>query len=282
MPEPGASDATVVAFYDLGGSGPPLLLAHATGFHGRVWGPLVEGLAERFRCASFDQRGHGDTPAPADGDFDWRGLAHDALAVVDAAGLDRPFGFGHSAGATALLLAEAARPGAFRALYCYEPVVFPPDAETRGRHASAAQTLAAAARRRREVFHSRQEAYEHFAGKPPFSSLHPAALRAFVDHGFDDLDDGRVRLKCRAESEARTYEMGGRHDAWDRMTGIACPVTVACGARSDSFGPALTALQVSRLATGRTEVFAELGHFGPLQDPPAVASAVCRSLLRLS
>ena len=274
-----AADGTVVAFYELGGTGPPLVLAHATGFHARVWDPLVDQLADLFRCVGFDQRGHGGTPAPPDGDFDWRGFALDALAVVDTAALGRPFGFGHSAGATALLLAELARPGTFRALYCYEPVVAPPGPGPFP--APPGRDLAAGARRRREVFPSRQDAYEHFGAKPPLSLLAPAVLRAYVDHGFEDLAGGGVRLRCRAEHEARTYEGGMSHGAWGRLGEISCPVTVACGSLSDAFGPAVAALQASQLGDGRTEVFEGLGHFGPLEDPAAVAAALRRTLVLL-
>lgn len=274
-----ASDGTAVAFYELGGAGPPLLLAHATGFHAHVWCPLVDELADRFRCVGFDQRGHGDTPPPVDGDFEWHGFARDGLAVVDAARLDRPFGFGHSAGATALLLAELARPGTFRALYCYEPVVTP--ADPGAVPAPPGASLATGARRRREVFPSRQAAYDHFRAKPPLSAFAPSVLRAYVDHGFDDAGagDGSVRLKCRSENEARTYEMGTSHGAWERLGEITCPVTVACGGRSDTFGPPAAQLQASQLPRGRTEVFDGLGHFGPLEDPAAVAAAVRRALL---
>ncbi|MBW3615016.1 MAG: alpha/beta hydrolase [Actinobacteria bacterium] len=276
MPEAVASDGTVVAFYELGGTGPPLLLAHATGFHGRVWCPLAEELSGQFRCVAFDLRGHGDTPAPADG-FDWHGFARDALAVVDAAGLGRPFGFGHSAGATALLLAELACPGTFRSLYCYEPVVAPGQPATVP--ASPGDALAAGARRRRQVFPSRQAAYEHYTAKPPLSALAPSVLRAYVDHGFEDLADGTVRLKCRSENEARSYETGMSHGAWDRLGDITCAVTVACGGLSDSFGPAVAAHQAARLPHGRIEVFEGLGHFGPLEDPAAVAAALARTLV---
>ena len=41
-------DGVDVAVYDLGGDGPPLLLAHATGFHGLVWDGFADRLTERF------------------------------------------------------------------------------------------------------------------------------------------------------------------------------------------------------------------------------------------
>jgi pimeloyl-ACP methyl ester carboxylesterase len=264
-----STDGIDIAAWDFGGDGPPVLMAHATGFHGKVWEPLA-GHLDGLHCYSFDERGHGDSPAPEGFAFDWTGFADDALATLDGFGLDRPYGAGHSAGAAALLLADAARPGTFRALYVWEPVVMPFDAEP----APQDNPLSEGALRRREVFGSRDEAFANFASKPPFSALHPAALRAYVDHGFADTEDGQVRLKCRPVDEAQMYRMGSAHPAFSRFPEVKCPVVVACGETSTAFGPALIELQAARLPHARTEVLPGLGHFGPLEDPAAVAASV--------
>jgi pimeloyl-ACP methyl ester carboxylesterase len=267
-----SSDGFDVAAWDLGGDGSPILMAHATGFHGLVWRPMASELGD-FHCYSFDERGHGDSSRPPGHSYDWTGFADDALAVVDGFGLERPYGVGHSAGGAALLLAEAARPGTFRALYVYEPVVMPIDGEPEPHD----NPLSAGALRRREFFPSKDEAFANFAAKPPFSALAPDALRAYVDHGFADTDDGQVRLKCRPADESQMYRMGSAHRAFSKFPEIQCPVVVACGADSDAFGPALIEMQAARLPHARTEVLTGLGHFGPLQDPAAVAAAVRRA-----
>lgn len=276
MPVALTTDGVRVAFDDLGGAGEPLLFAHATGFHGQVWRPVADELVDGFHSITFDERGHGDTP-PSEAGQSWLGFATDALAVVDAAGLDRPFAAGHSAGGAALLLAELERPGTFRAIWCFEPIL-PPSPPPGTTFPSNANPLAAGARRRREVFPSRDAAYENYAGKPPFSALAPAALRAYVDHGFADLDDGTVRLKCRGEVEAATYEMAVQHGAGERLAEIGCPVTFVSGGRTDTpFGDSLLRRLAADLPDGRVEVFEELGHFGPLQDPPAIAASIRRA-----
>lgn len=268
-------DGVRIATYDLGGHGPPLLLAHATGFHGRVFGPLAAELGDRFHCWTFDERGHGDSPAPPDGSFAWDGFAADALAVVDAVGLQRPFAFGHSCGGAALLLAEQARPGTFAGLFLYEPVLFPPLPE---RSPGTGSPLAAGARRRRDLFASRAEAFANYASKPPFSRLDPAALRAYVDHGFADADDG-VRLKCRPEHEARTYDAASTHTAFAHMAEVTCPVTIACGEHADTFDAAMIEQQAAPLPNGRTLVLPGLSHFGPMENPAQVARAVADALV---
>ncbi len=272
MPAFPSSDGFHVAAWDLGGDGPPLLMAHATGFHGLVWRPMAAELRD-FHCYSFDERGHGDSSRPPDHSYDWTGFADDTLAVVEGFGIERPFGVGHSAGAAALLMAEAFRPGTFRAFYLWEPVVMPFD----GPVGPQDNPLSEGAVRRREYFSSREEAFENYASKPPFSVLHPDALRAYVDGGFADTDDGQVRLKCRPADESQVYRMGSAHPAFSRFADVQCPVVIACGSETNAFGPQLIELQAARLPHARTEVLEGLGHFGPLQDPATVAAAVRRA-----
>jgi pimeloyl-ACP methyl ester carboxylesterase len=272
-----APDGVGVAYYDLGGEGPPLLVAHATGFCGPVLAPLAAYLRARFRCIALDERGHGASDPPPGDDFDWHGFAADVLAVLRHLELERPWGFGHSCGGAALLLAEEARPGTFAALYCFEPVVYPGDdplAPT-----IEGNPLAAGALRRREEFGSRREAIANFAGKAPFDRLHPDALAAYVDNGFTPVEEGGIRLRCRREHEAQVFAHAFSHDAYAHLADVACPVTLACGAETDGFGPELLEAYAQRLRRPTIEVLPRLGHFGPLEDPTVVAASVRRCLV---
>lgn len=272
------ADGLSVAAHRLGGRGRPVVFTHATGMHGRVWQPVVAALGEAATAISLDARGHGDSAPPPDLDFAWSGFALDVLAVVDGLGLDRPIGVGHSSGGAALFLAEQARPGTFSGLYCFEPTVIAADPPL-GRDRQ--NWLAAGARRRREVFESREAAYENYAAKPPFSGVDPAALAAYVGHGFVDLPEGRVRLKCRGEHEALVNEMATAHDAYPHLSEIACPVVLVHGEGTEGFGPALIAAQAERLADVRIEVIPGVGHLGPLEDPTALAQSIRRFLTEL-
>lgn len=270
-------DGPTIAVHDLGGAGPHLLMAHAAGFHGRAWTPVAERLAGRLHCIAYDARGHGDSAVegdPAQG-WDWRTLALDALAVVDDLGLDRPFGVGHSSGATALLLAEEARPATFAGLYCIEPIG--PATTDRPPPPFADHPMAVRARRRREVFPSREAATEAYASKPPLSDLSAEGLRAYVEHGFADEADGTVRLKCRPEHEAHMYEYGFSHDAFRRLGDVRCPVVVARGSMSQVMTDEVLHRWAARLPSASTEVLDGVGHFAPLEDPGLVAHAVLRA-----
>lgn len=241
-----------------------------------VWQPLASHL-RGFHCLAPDMRGHGDSTSPSNGDFNWSGFADDVLAVIDELGTDTLSAVGHSKGGAALLLAEQRRPGTFRSLYLYEPVVFPPQVasmvfESDG---SGDIPMAAAALRRRETFPSRQAAFDNFAGKPPLNTLAPEVLRAYVDHGFRDEPDGSVRLKCAPSDEAAVYRNGWTHDAFEHLGEVTCPVYLARGEQGPP-GPGSVATQiVDALPNGHLISFENLGHFGPLEQPEQVASSIC-------
>ena len=259
----------------MGGSGPDLLICHATGFHGLAYRPLAQCLKENFRVWALDFRGHGSSdPAPG-GDYAWSGMGADVAACAAAIGTERLYGFGHSMGGAALLLAEAARPGMFAGLFLYEPIVLP-----RGFFDQpGANPLAAGARNRREVFNSRSEALARYSSRSPLGVMRADALAAYVEGAFVDLPDGRVRLACSAETEARTFEASGGL-ATEETAEISVPATVAAGTvgavpNPGAFAPAIA----EALPEGRFLSFGDLGHFGPLEAPGVVAAAAVRELL---
>ena len=66
---------------------PAVLLAHALGATLQLWDAQAEALARRFTVIRFDLRGHGKSSVPA-GDYTLDDLGADAVAVLDAAGVD--------------------------------------------------------------------------------------------------------------------------------------------------------------------------------------------------
>jgi pimeloyl-ACP methyl ester carboxylesterase len=267
------TDAPDLAVHSWGGEGPPTLLCHPTGFHGRVWAPVAERLIAAGRSVwSLDFRGHGDSGEEPDGTYHWERFADDALAVAHEVGIAGDPGLvavGHSKGGAALLLGEEREPGTYARLWLFEPIVFPSrDTDRRS------NPLADGARRRRRVWGSREEAYANYARKRPLSTLHPDALRAYVDHGLRDLADGTVELKCHPEHEAAVYSMGAMHTLWDRLGNITAPTTVACGAVTDTITPQYAAQIAARIPGATLLAMDGLGHFGPIEDPDTTAAAI--------
>jgi pimeloyl-ACP methyl ester carboxylesterase len=270
-------DGVGIAVYDFGGDGEDLLLVHATGFCGEMFGPLASSLAYRFRCWGLDLRAHGRSDRPADGDFAWSGFRTDVLTVIDHLGLSRPHAFGHSCGGAAILLAEEDRPGTFASLHCFEPVVLD---ESPGALPIQANPLTEGARRRRQVFPNAQDALIHFSAKPPLSKLDPEVLRLYVQAGFEvvpaeDGGDGQaIRLRCHRDDEAAIYANGASHGAFGHLHEIGCPVDFSCGELTDAFGLPFVEADADRVQHATISVVPGVGHFGPLEQPGLVASSL--------
>jgi len=114
--------------------------------------------------------------------------------------------------------------------------------------------MAEGARRRREVFASRREAFDTYSSKPPYDAVAPEALWAYVEHGFEDLPDGTVRLKCRRENEARVFEQGATHNAYAWLAEVRCPVGLAFGAEGQGpLAQANAAALAARLPMARLD-----------------------------
>lgn len=262
-----------IAVHDLGGVGPGLLVSHATGFHGRCYLPMAAALATGLHSVAFDYRGHGDTPRP-DGPVDWERYGDDAVAMGRA--MRDAFGgpvlaFGHSMGGACLLMAAHREPGLFSRLVLFEPIVFPPAGI---RPQGDESPLAAGARRRRAVFPSHEAAIENFASKPPLRSFTPAALEAYVRHGFRAGEDGQVHLKCLPDTEAATFETGGTHRTWDALPEIDLPVLVVSGVVEPMQPSSIAAGVAERLPAGRYLELPEFDHFAPMTHPEEMAAII--------
>jgi pimeloyl-ACP methyl ester carboxylesterase len=172
-------------------------------------------------------------------------------------------------GGAALLLAEQARPGTFAGLWLFEPIVIPADLAMD----PMGNSLSAAASRRRDTFESAEAARANFASKPPMAAFDPAALDGYLEGGFETLEDGSVRLRCRPEDESTFYAMGPRHSAGAHLGEVTPPVSVVSGRNEP--GPAVFAPAVAEGAPdGELVEMPQVSHFGPMEDPAAIARSI--------
>ncbi|HET8961579.1 alpha/beta hydrolase [Nocardioides sp.] len=102
--------------YDVAGPDRPvhdLLLLHAGVTDRRSWQPLVDSLADRHRCVRYDARGYGETTYEPE--VGWSPV-EDAVAVLDAAGVDSAVVVAGSMGGAVALDLALAHPDRVRAL----------------------------------------------------------------------------------------------------------------------------------------------------------------------
>lgn len=257
--------------HDFGGDGPNLLMAHATGLHGAVWGPVARHLGS-WHCWALDLRGHGDSPVPAGDDLNWSGFGRDVRCVAES--LAGPvLGVGHSLGGVAMLMAALDAPHLFSALVLYEPAMRMDTGDLDPELSRLQSRMVAGAAGRRPRFPSRAEALASYAVRQPFAGVQAEALHAYVRHGFRETAGGDVELKCSPAVESRVFAQTHEHDVACRLGGLECPVVVVCGGdttpqqtqSSDRLTAALS--QSVRVIDGAD-------HFGPLAQPSRFAAVV--------
>lgn len=82
--------------WDESGSGVPILLIMGHRYSSGMWYPLREAMGDRYHLISFDNRGTGQSDAPARTSVGE--MTADALAVLDAAGIETAHVYGVSMG----------------------------------------------------------------------------------------------------------------------------------------------------------------------------------------
>jgi pimeloyl-ACP methyl ester carboxylesterase len=95
---------------------PPLLALHGWPQHWWCWRDVIAALSGEFRLLCPDMRGFGWSSWPADGDFRKQRVADDALALLDALGIERVRLVGHDWGGWAAILAALTAPERFSSL----------------------------------------------------------------------------------------------------------------------------------------------------------------------
>jgi len=261
-----SSDGVDLALHHFGGTGPTLMICHASGFHANCYRPMMAHFTAHFDVWGMDFRGHGASTPANDGSFAWTGFAQDLLHSIDHIGADTVKVFGHSMGGASTLLAEKMRPGLVEAAWLYEPIIFPPSIVPRN------SQMAEAAKHRRSEFPSKADAMMRYASRPPFSLVRADALAAYVNWGFHENDDGTVALACKPEYEAATFN--GANTYVDDIAGLNVRAVIAHGSSIQDPSPAAFAGPTAEaLPNGELLEYSDLTHLGPFENPARIANA---------
>jgi pimeloyl-ACP methyl ester carboxylesterase len=251
--------------YELRGNGPPLLLVHGLGYDHRGWGPLPPLLVDDFRLVLIDNRGVGESDAP-EGPYTVAELAADAVAVLDAAGIERAHVVGVSLGgfiAQDLAISHAGRVDRLVLLSTSPggPNQYPMPPET-------------------------VESFRAY-----MSLERDAALRQAVENS---LGDRAVRERPDLVDEVYAYRdecapplepwqaqlhAGAEFDAFDRIPEIAAPTLALTGGADVVIDPRNSELLAEWIPAARLQVVPDRGHLLYWEEPQLVASTVREFLL---
>lgn len=118
MPHTSIND--VELYYEVQGSGPPLVLVHGSWDNHAVWDQVAERLADRFRVISYDRRGHTRSSCPP-GPRTRRQDEDDLAGLITALAGEPAYVAANSFGGVISLGLAARRPELIRAAAVHEP-----------------------------------------------------------------------------------------------------------------------------------------------------------------
>jgi lipase len=255
--------------------GVPLVFAHATGFHGRVWDTIIAHFPAHPAYA-LDLRGHGRSRAGPI--TDWRLLASDVAEFLEQSSLSGAVGIGHSMGAHTLLQVAADRPEAFARLVLFDPVILAPEFYGAGEPLYTADNPHPAIRRKRD-FASAEAMIERFAARDPYDLFDPRVFEDYCRHGLVPAASGEgLELACAPEVEASVYASsrsnGGILEAARRVD-IPVLVVRAQMTSLNDFKSSPTWPELAKVLPQGVDLYRpDMTHFHPFQDPADAARII--------
>ncbi|HYR97062.1 MAG TPA: alpha/beta hydrolase [Candidatus Binatus sp.] len=261
-------------YLDFGGDGPPLVFLHATGFHSWLWEPYARRFVATHRVLAYDHRGHGESDKPRTG-YRWEQFGRDFAGLLEALRLDGVRAVGHSKGATTIAAAAAEGTRRLARAVLIEPVLISGPPATEPVHESP---LAVGARKRRNVWTSRDAMFASLHGRMPFETWQEEFVRLYVEHGVADRPDGQVELRCPGEIEAQIYAEAPMTDGFALLEHLTVPTRVVRGQHSPGLGEREAAEAMRRLPAATLRTVPRAGHFAPMERPEEVATAIADHL----
>ena len=103
-------------YEDTGGSGPAVIFSHGLFMDHEMFAPQVEALRSKYRCITWDERGHAGTASDALAPFSYYDSADDLAALLAHLGISRAVLAGMSQGGFLSLRCALTHPEIVRAL----------------------------------------------------------------------------------------------------------------------------------------------------------------------
>lgn len=273
--------------------GPPgaavILLAHATGFHARVWDRTIAALPEGFRVIALELRGHGRSegtqPIPS-----WQAIAGDIGELIEGLDLRDIVGVGHSMGGHCMTQLAHALPERFSRLVLVDPVISRPDIYDIDKYPGMKGPEEHPISFRRNRFESWQAMFDYFKNREPYSLWQPDILEDYCRYGLLPAADGDgFELACAPVVEASVYFEQRHGNIHHLIPEIETPATVLRAQvrteaewRTTNFQKSPTWENLAdRFPNGRDVYLPHLTHFIPMQAPALVACFIADENARL-
>jgi pimeloyl-ACP methyl ester carboxylesterase len=264
------------------GTGPLVHFAHATGFNAETYRNLLTPLAERFRIAAADQRGHGFSTLPASPGRakGWKVYRDDLVQILDRLADGPVILSGHSMGGTVSLMAAALRPERVAGLVLVEPVMIPRTTaifqflSRFGNGGNPRSSMADRAAQRRNSFPSFEAALTAYTGRGAFRTWPSCIVADYLRGGLvEDPAAHAMRLACRPAWEAETFR-STPFGAAALARRLKCPITVLYGTIASTC--AASEVRILARAGARLVKVEGASHFLPMERPELVREEIVR------
>jgi pimeloyl-ACP methyl ester carboxylesterase len=234
-----------------------VVLLHGFPLNAAIWHQQQLQLGDRFRVITPDLRGHGRSPAPADG-YEMESLAGDVLALLDSLRVPKAVILGHSMGGYVTLAAWRLAPERFLAL---------------GLIASHASADTPAAKEGRGKLAEKVAAE---GNQPVVESMMPRLFSK--DSAPSEIVSEQVRQMMSNSPRAGIIGvlggMAARPDSTALLKGINVPMLILAGA-DDQIVPREKPEAIAKAVKGSTlAVIDKAGHMPMLEQPEATTSAI--------
>lgn len=263
--------------------GPRLVVSHANGLSADSYFPFWSLLLDRFDVIVYDFRNHGWNPV---GDLKEHHIpifARDNACVAQAIDLHfggKPrVGVFHSLSASTAVL-QAAIEKAFSALVLFDPPTCANARESQDIRKVARQ-LAKRARKRQNVFATREEFAERLLAARAFERLRPGAAEWIAHTTLRPADGGTgYQLRCPPPYEARVFDQLYDSAVATDIRKLRCPTKIIGADPTVPFS-FLPSVNVSELLATEYDFVPETTHFLQLERPEECVALTVDFLERL-
>jgi pimeloyl-ACP methyl ester carboxylesterase len=259
-----------------GGKGPILHLAHANSFHPGTYIELIEALKQRFEVHSFLSRPFDQGSNPDDMD-NWDLLRDDFIQAADEHGWKDIIGIGHSLGSTITMKAAIKRPDLFSKLVIIEPpcidqiyfsllAIFP---YSLSKNVVPPSKIAL---KRRHKWPSRENAFKLLRPKRIFSKWSDETLKAYLEYGLTEDENGEFRLTFTKYWESKIYCT--IENPYKMFPKITHPALCIKGEDTDVINERNWSKWKRIQTNAKFENIPDAGHLVPMEQPAHLASSI--------
>jgi pimeloyl-ACP methyl ester carboxylesterase len=257
-------------YYELHGSGEPLVLISGIGYDRWQWHKMVPGLSKHYQVIVFDNRGVGESDKPA-GPYTAQLLADDTAALLEGLGHEQAFVLGHSMGGFVAQALVLSRPEVVKKLILASTNFGGPNHVPMTKEAFAVLTDTQAdpiERLRRGI---------DVSTAPGFAAAHADFVEEWLDRSVKrpvDVTGYQAQLAIGLALIAMSEEECFQH----KLKKVQAPTLILFGKHDKVVPPGNADLLAREIPDSMIHILPDAGHFFPLEVPDAAVAVITEVL----